>query len=45
MDFKNYIRFKKTFSPFRYYGFLDAKTYLADSLFIKHKARVKFHEE
>ena len=42
---KHYFRLEKISLRYRYYAYFDAKDYLADSLFIKHKVTVKFQLE
>jgi len=42
---KHYFRLEKMSLRYRCYAYFDAKDYLADSLFIKHKVTVKFQHE
>ena len=42
---QHYFRLEKMSLRYRCYAYFDAKDYLADSLFIKHKVTVKFQQE
>lgn len=45
MGYDNYVPIKKISIRYKYFCFIDAKEYLADELFIKHKIRVWFQKE
>ena len=42
---KHYFKLEKISLRYRYYAYFDAKDYMADRLFIKHKVTVKFQQE
>ena len=42
---KNYVKMKCFSLIYNYYMYVDVPDYLADQLFIKHRARMKFGEE
>ena len=45
MEYNNHIPLEKISLRYKYFCFIDAKEYLADALFIKHKVRVWFQKE
>ena len=44
-EVKNYLSLERFFLRHKYFAFLDAGEYLADSLFIKYQVTVKFMQE
>lgn len=45
MRYNNFIPIEKFSFRYKYFFFIDTKSYLADALFIKHKVRVWFKQE